>query len=382
MDFNIVSIILALIFIIPIILGFLRGFNYKSGKYELFNLEKDIVVLVTIIIGAINSNIVLDILNYIKDNISFFNSLNGLGEKIYYIAGFIILLVILYNIIMLFVRLLNLVIFDPLLKLIDRLSESLGSGFTRICGGIFSIPSSIINIIIAAFIIKALMLLPLPTYVVNQIDNSRVYNYLNTNIVEQITDSSLVKSFPKLLENSLQIQTGDSGNTVNDNNSSNTIVYYNGVTLAQAVKSSPAINAKTQEIIEGKTTDEAKAYAIYQWVGQNITYNNEKAQELEDGDTNLQSGAIPAFNTREGVCFDYASLYVAMARDAGLKVRLITGEGFDGTQWVSHAWNQVYLQSQNKWVNVDCTFYDAGNFFNSSDFNEYHKDGTIAGQWD
>ena len=382
MDFNIVSIVLILIFIIPIILGFLRGFNYKSGKYELFNLEKDIVVLVTIILGAMNSNIVLDILNYIKDNVGFLNNLNGVGEKIYYIVGFIILLVILYNIIMLFVRLLNLIIFDPLLKLIDRLSESLGMGFTRICGGIFSIPSSIINIIIAAFIIKALMLLPLPTYVVNQIDNSSVYNYLNTNIVEQITDSSLVKSFPKLLENSLKIETGDSGSTANDNNSSNTIVYYNGVTLAQAVKSSPAIDTKTQEIIAGKTTDEAKAYAIYQWVGQNITYDNEKAQELEDGDTNLQSGAIVAFNTREGVCFDYASLYVAMARDAGLKVRLITGEGFDGTQWVSHAWNQVYLPSENKWVNVDCTFYDAGNFFNSSDFSAYHRDGTIAGQWD
>lgn len=382
MNFNIVSIILVLIFIIPILLGFIKGFNYRSGKYELFNLEKDIVVLVTIILGAVNSNMILNILNYIRDNISFLENLKGIGYKIYYIVGFIILLIILYNIIMLFIRLINLIIFDPLLRLIDRLGQRLGNGFTRVCGVIFSIPNSIINIIIAAFIIKALMLLPLPTYIVNQIDNSNVYNYLNTNIVEQITDSSLVKSFPKLLENSLKIETGDSGNLDSDNNSSGAIVYYNGVTLAQAVKSSPAIDAKTQEIIEGKTTDEAKAYAIYQWVGQNIIYDNKKAQELEDGDTNLQSGAIVAFNTREGVCFDYASLYVAMARDAGLKVRLITGEGYDGSQWVSHAWNQVYLPSQDKWINVDCTFYDAGNFFNSSDFNEYHKDGTIAGQWD
>lgn len=377
MNFNIVSIVLVLIFIIPIILGFIRGFNYKSGKYELFNLEKDIVVLVTIIIGAINSNIVLNILNYIRDKISFLESLSGIWYKVYYIAGFIILLIILYNIIMLFVRLINLVMFDPLLRLIDRLGEKLGNGFIRICGVIFAIPNSIINIIIAAFIIKALMLLPLPTYIVNTIDNSSIYNYLNTNIVEQITDSSIVRNFPKILENSLQIQSGDS----TDDNTSGVTVYYNGVTLGDAVKSSPAINAKTQEIIAGKTTDEAKAYAIYQWVGQNITYDNQKAQELENGDTNVQSGAIVAFNTREGVCFDYASLYVAMARDAGLKVRLITGEGFDGVQWVSHAWNQVYLPSQNKWVNVDCTFYDAGNFFNSSDFNAYHRDGTIAGQW-
>lgn len=380
MNFNIVSIILVLIFVIPIFLGFIKGFNYRSGKYELFNLEKDIVVLVTIVLGAINSNIILNILNYIKSNIVFLNNLNGLAYRIYYIIGFIILLIILYNIIMLFIRLINLIIFDPLLKLIDRLGQSLGTGFTRICGVIFAIPNSIINIIIAAFIIKALLLLPLPTYIINQIDNSNIYNYLNTNIVEQITDSSLVKNFPKLLNNSLKIENGNNGE-LSDNNSNGAITYYNGVTLAQAVKSSPAIDVKTQEIIAGKRTDEAKAYAIYQWVGQNITYDNKKAQELEEGDVNLKSGAIAAFDTREGVCFDYASLYVAMARDAGLKVRLITGEGFDGTQWVSHAWNQVYIPSQNKWINVDCTFYDAGNFFNSSDFNEYHKDGSIAGQW-
>lgn len=380
MNFNIVSIILVLIFVIPIFLGFIKGFNYRSGKYELFNLEKDIVVLVTIVLGAINSNIILNILNYIKSNIVFLNNLNGLAYRIYYIIGFIILLIILYNIIMLFIRLINLIIFDPLLKLIDRLGQSLGTGFTRICGVIFAIPNSIINIIIAAFIIKALLLLPLSTYIINQIDNSNIYNYLNTNIVEQITDSSLVKNFPKLLNNSLKIENGNNGE-LSDNNSNGAITYYNGVTLAQAVKSSPAIDAKTQEIIAGKRTDEAKAYAIYQWVGQNITYDNKKAQELEEGDVNLKSGAIAAFDTREGVCFDYASLYVAMARDAGLKVRLITGEGFDGTQWVSHAWNQVYIPSQNKWINVDCTFYDAGNFFNSSDFNEYHKDASIAGQW-
>ena len=380
MNFNIVSIILVLIFVIPIFLGFIKGFNYRSGKYELFNLEKDIVVLVTIVLGAINSNIILNILNYIKSNIVFLNNLNGLAYRIYYIIGFIILLIILYNIIMLFIRLINLIIFDPLLKLIDRLGQSLGTGFTRICGIIFTIPNSIINIIIAAFIIKALLLLPLPTYIINQIDNSNIYNYLNTNIVEQITDSSLVKNFPKLLNNSLKIENGNNGE-LSDNNSNGAITYYNGVTLTQAVKSSPAIDAKTQEIIAGKRTDEAKAYAIYQWVGQNITYDNKKAQELEEGDVNLKSGAIAAFDTREGVCFDYASLYVAMARDAGLKVRLITGEGFNGTQWVSHAWNQVYIPSQNKWINVDCTFYDAGNFFNSSDFNEYHKDASIAGQW-
>ena len=93
-----------------------------------------------------------------------------------------------------------------------------------------------------------------------------------------------------------------------------------------------------------------------------------------------ESGAICAFNTRTGVCFDKACLYVAMARAAGLKVRLISGEAFDGEKYVGHAWNQVYLKDENNWINVDTTFYEAGNYFDSNLFNE-HKVDSIVGEW-
>ena len=53
---------------------------------------------------------------------------------------------------------------------------------------------------------------------------------------------------------------------------------------------------------------------------------------------------------------------------------------FDGEKYVGHAWNQIYLKDENKWINVDTTFYDAGNYFDSNLFNE-HKVENIAGEW-
>lgn len=161
-----------------------------------------------------------------------------------------------------------------------------------------------------------------------------------------------------------------------------TIVYYNGVTLSEAVKSDTAINDMAKEITQGDSTDLEKARAIYNWIGSNIVYNEAKAQEItRDNGKGIKSGAIVAFNTKTGVCFDYASLYVAMARAVGLKVRIISGEGYTGTNWGPHAWNEVYIPSEKKWIPVDPTFATTGDYFATNDFYATHRDGKIIGQW-
>ncbi|MGL4990748.1 MAG: transglutaminase-like domain-containing protein [Sarcina sp.] len=161
-----------------------------------------------------------------------------------------------------------------------------------------------------------------------------------------------------------------------------TIVYYNGVTLSEAVKSDTAINDMAKQITQGDITDLEKARAIYNWIGNNIVYNEAKAQEItRDNGKGVKSGAIVAFNTKTGVCFDYASLYVAMARAVGLKVRIISGEGYTGTNWGPHAWNEVYIPSEKKWIPVDPTFATTGDYFATNDFYATHRDGKIIGQW-
>lgn len=161
------------------------------------------------------------------------------------------------------------------------------------------------------------------------------------------------------------------------------IIIYNGVTIDEGTKSNNDIDNKAIQLTEGISSEREKARALYEWIGSNIEYDNEKAEVvLDDSDRSKmpESGAICAFETRKGICFDKACLYVAMARAVDLKVRLVSGEAYDGEQYVGHAWNQVYLQHENIWINVDSTFYSAGNYFDSNLFNQ-HKIENIAGEW-
>ena len=71
-----------------------------------------------------------------------------------------------------------------------------------------------------------------------------------------------------------------------------------------------------------------------------------------------------------------------MSRAAGLKVRLVTGLGYNGSSWGDHAWNQVYYPAEKRWINVDSTFGSSGlNSFDNADFAWIHKDADIQGEW-
>ncbi len=70
-----------------------------------------------------------------------------------------------------------------------------------------------------------------------------------------------------------------------------------------------------------------------------------------------------------------------MCKANDIPVRLIVGEGYNGMSWVSHSWNEVYIKEMDKWVNVDSTFYNAGNYFDNDTFNSEHRNRKIAGEW-
>lgn len=163
--------------------------------------------------------------------------------------------------------------------------------------------------------------------------------------------------------------------------SSNIIVYYNGVTLEEGIKSNSDIDNKAEEIIEGAISDRDKAKRIYSWIGSNIKYDNEKADKVLNNEDIKNSGAIEAYTTKKGICFDYACLYVAMANSVGLKSRIITGDAYDGENVGPHAWNQVFLEDENKWINVDPTFYLSGDYFDNYDFYNDHLNSELAGEW-
>ena len=210
-----------------------------------------------------------------------------------------------------------------------------------------------------------------------------IRNYFYKNIFNPISTSNFTKTLPDLIGDSLKIDVVNSETNVGNNKNipKGAIVLYNGITLDEGIKSNNEIDSLARSITKNKTSTKEKARVIYSWVGSNIKYDYSKAEAIMSDNYRDKSGAIEAYDTREGICFDYACLYVAMARANNLKVRIVVGQGFDGTKWVSHAWNQVYIPDEQKWINVDSTFYRGGNYFDSKRFEVDHKNAQMAGEW-
>ncbi|MWC29540.1 transglutaminase domain-containing protein [Paenibacillus sp. MMS18-CY102] len=123
-------------------------------------------------------------------------------------------------------------------------------------------------------------------------------------------------------------------------------------------------------------TDEAKARALYSWIGTRIAYDWDKARNYEDRGQWKEQTPADTFKTRLGVCIDVARLYAVMARSAGLEVRVITGEGITGDGASGpHAWNEVRIQGDNGkpvWVPLDATWAISGDWFNPPAFEQTH----------
>lgn len=121
-------------------------------------------------------------------------------------------------------------------------------------------------------------------------------------------------------------------------------------------------------------TDEEKAKLLYRWVGTRIKYDWDKVKAYEEQRIWREQTPEDTFNTKKGVCIDFSRLYAVMARSVGLDVKVVTGLGYDGRGgYGPHAWNEVYLGEKNEWVPLDSTWVaSGGNWFNPPRFQETH----------
>jgi len=159
-------------------------------------------------------------------------------------------------------------------------------------------------------------------------------------------------------------------------------VFINGETVENAVRATPAINNTAIDAVRGCTSRLERARRLYDWICANITYDAGKLALLDEDPFLLESGAVPAFAERSGICFDIASLYAAMCRAVNVPVRLVTGDALGDGGWVSHAWNEVYDAEKGRWLPVDATFgLSGGDYFDSADFWLDHRDPEVQGQW-
>ncbi|MBR2563818.1 MAG: transglutaminase domain-containing protein [Paenibacillus sp.] len=133
------------------------------------------------------------------------------------------------------------------------------------------------------------------------------------------------------------------------------------------------VEQAAKEIVKGKSTDEAKARALYDWVGTRIQYDYGKVDDYEQKGIWHEQTPKNTFDTRKGVCIDYARLYAVMARSQGLDVKVVTGLGYNGQGgYGPHAWNEVYLSTTQSWVPLDPTWAISGDWFNPPNFADTH----------
>ncbi len=394
-DINPVSAALLAILVVPLIMGAFERFS-RAGIHErlwafldtlgiLLGLYASVLLTKKIFFDH-QPGIFQQIYNWIPENIRIF--LYGQDVFIYIIVVPIIFLILIE-----IIRLINGALFDHLFgPLADSLSSFMskrGKVSRGIIGSLVQLPRAAFLLLIAGLLLNFISYYYPSPVLAKWMNESHTYQALYRDALYPALNSNLAKKIPVIVNDSFartadfilpSLEKGIPDPTRKPI-SGRVIEYFNGVTLDQAIRSSPEIDETARDITAGDTTSKAKAYHIYRWVSQNLEYDSDKAARISRDTSGIASGSLVAFDTRSGICFDYSSLYISMCRAVGLKVRLVTGLGYSGISWGDHAWNQVYCSEEKRWINVDTTFGSNGNYFDKADFSADHRYGEVQGEW-
>jgi transglutaminase-like putative cysteine protease len=104
------------------------------------------------------------------------------------------------------------------------------------------------------------------------------------------------------------------------------------------------IKALVASLTKGKTTNYAKAVAIFNWVNENVDYSFYY---------NTKRGAVGTLKNKTGNCVDTSHLLIALARAAGIPARYkhATCKFSSGTY--GHVWAEIWVDG--KWYSADAT---------------------------
>jgi Transglutaminase-like superfamily len=354
METNISYIVCGLIIFFSILTSIKSSIEERSVKYSADKLFYYFSIFISFFILITNlEELYLGILRAINA----YTNLENFNNSLFKVLALSVVFILIQNIIYLILKFLNSIILNPYnYKKEGKLSIII---FSSIFG------------FLKGLVIILMMFLVIGTYNISFGINNKIKIFENINGYNSLEEVISVNKPILSYEDFKEFLPTDA----------NIIVYYNGVTLEDGIKSNEEIDAKALEIIRGSSSDREKARKLYAWVGSNIIYDFNKAEKVLNEEGINNSGAVEAYNTRRGICFDYACLYTAMGKAVGLGTRIVTGDAFDGTNYGPHAWNQVYLEDEGIWINVDPTFYMAGDYFDNEDFYLDHLNPQIAGEF-
>jgi transglutaminase-like putative cysteine protease len=95
------------------------------------------------------------------------------------------------------------------------------------------------------------------------------------------------------------------------------------------------------ELTRDAKSQEEKARAIYDWIARNVKYDFSVVGKLE-------AGYVPnpqkTYDTKLGICTDFAALFASMCRSQGIPCKLVVGN-YERSEYL-HAWNEVYFDGE------------------------------------
>ena len=111
-----------------------------------------------------------------------------------------------------------------------------------------------------------------------------------------------------------------------------------------------AIIELAKRIIENSTSEFEKAARLAIWVHANVGY--------DEAMTGQEKSATWVLANRRGVCVEFSTLFIALARASGIPSRYVSGYSYTSSKgWLGHAWAEVYI---GDWVPIDPTWMEAG----------------------
>ncbi|WP_379130425.1 transglutaminase domain-containing protein [Paenibacillus sp. sgz500958] len=362
---NLISILLILTAVFSIVQGFIRGFFHSIRR--LFGMLGSSLFTIAALVLAIAASL------YLSPRLQVWMS--GLQqpdralkawEQIWYtlvavladspVLRFLVILAVTYSLIRLVLSLLT-----PLLPMQKRIPSRIGdrkiSTVSRLGGGAIG---ALIGAARCLFIIVMLFILVgmNPDSQFSQyVESSPVYRQGASTVIEPIAGKTMQDKLPVLTEIVAAEMDG--------------ILRRKYEVIDRDI---PADIQAAAASITGKSSDEEeKARLLYDWIGTRISYDYAKAENYEQNRIWHEQTPQDTFDTRLGVCIDYARLYAVMARSQNLEVRVVTGQGYDGRGgYGPHAWNEVYIEKQQAWIPLDSTWAQSGDWFNPQDFSSSH----------
>ena len=107
----------------------------------------------------------------------------------------------------------------------------------------------------------------------------------------------------------------------------------------------PRIGAQARQIIGRERSPARVAQLLTDWVARSVQRAPASAMSVPS--------AVKVLAARRGDCNEATTLFVALARSAGLPARTVSGLLYLNDRFYYHAWAEVYL---NDWIAVDPTF--------------------------